>query len=305
MPRMGRLHIDGGYYHVIERGLERRRIFSGNDDKEDFLERLGIGLAQANCQCLAFAIMSNHYHLLIRVSSKPLSLLMSKLLSGYATQYNRRKNRSGYVFQNRYKSILCDADNYLLELIRYIHLNPLKAKMVENMDALGCYRWTGHAGLIGKHIQEWYSRREVLQLFGTTRKIALNRYRNFIEEGTNIAVAKDLSGGGLVRSYGGWDSVKCLRKEHEIRIGDERILGDSDFVESVLRNDILKINQQTDWQNKGWDIGAHRAVTKRTSELGFNSKKFNLFLGYERDWNFINGISLIFGYQPARYFKGK
>lgn len=133
MPRIGRLHLEGGYYHVIGRGLERRRIFSGDDDKDDFLERLGLGLAQTDCQCLAFAMMSNHYHLLIRVSTKPLSVLMSKLLGGYATQYNRRKNRSGYVFQNRYKSILCDADNYLLELVRYIHLNPLKAKMVEDI----------------------------------------------------------------------------------------------------------------------------------------------------------------------------
>ncbi len=251
---MGRLHIDGGYYHVMGRGLERRRIFSGNDDKEDFLERLGIGLTQTNCQCLAFAVMSNHYHLLIRVSNQPLSFLMSKLLSGYATQYNRRKNRSGYVFQNRYKSILCDADNYLLELIRYIHLNPLKATMVESIDALDRYRWTGHAGLIGKHIQRWHPRREVLKLFGRSRKTALNCYRNFIEEGVNATVDKDLSGGGLVRSYGGWESVKLLRKEHEVRIGDERILGDSDFVESVLRSDILKINKQTDWQKKGWDI---------------------------------------------------
>ena len=254
MPRTGRLHLDGGYYHVIGRGLERRRIFSGDDDKEDFLERLGIGLAQAKCQCLAFAVMSNHYHLLIRVSDKPLSLLMSKLLSGYATQYNRRKNRSGYVFQNRYKSILCDADSYLLELIRYIHLNPLKAKMVESVDALDRYRWTGHASLADKHSQHWYSRNEVLHLFSRNQKTALKRYRSFIEEGVVTPSNKDLSGGGLIRSYGGWESVRFARQEHEARIGDERILGGSDFVESVLKNDILKLNIQTNWQKNGWNI---------------------------------------------------
>ena len=132
MPRHGRLHLPGGYYHVMGRGLERRSIFAGDEDKKDFLERLGVGLEQTRSQCLAFAMMSNHYHLLIRVSSEPLSQLMGKVLSGYATCYNYRKKRSGYVFQNRFKSILCDADNYLLELIRYIHLNPLRANMVDS-----------------------------------------------------------------------------------------------------------------------------------------------------------------------------
>ncbi len=145
------------------RGLERRHIFSSNDDKIDFLERLGIALEQTDSECLAFAIMSNHYHLLIRVSLSPLSHLMSKLLSGYATYYNHRKKRSGYVFQNRFKSILCDADNYLLEFIRYIHLNPLKANMVNTLAQLDCYRWTGHADIMGKHAQPWHNQKAVLQ----------------------------------------------------------------------------------------------------------------------------------------------
>ena len=96
--------------------------------------RLGEGLEQTHIQCLAWALMSNHYHLLLRVSDQPLSKLMSRLLSGYATQYNIRKRRSGYVFQNRYKSILCNEDEYLLELVRYIHLNPLKVKIVRTLS---------------------------------------------------------------------------------------------------------------------------------------------------------------------------
>lgn len=254
MPRIGRLHIDGGYYHVMGCGLERRRIFSSDDDKQDFLDRLGIGLEQTGCQCLAFAMMSNHYHLLIQVSSQPLSKLMSKLLSGYATHYNYRKKRSGYVFQNRYKSILCDADTYLLELIRYIHLNPIKANMLDSVVKLDRYRWTGHAGLTGKHVYAWHDCSAVLSLFSRQRKVAIRRYREFIQDGISNGVNQNLSGGGLVRSYGGWDSIKLLRKDHEVRIGDERILGNSDFVEMVLKNDLLKINTHTDWQNKGWNI---------------------------------------------------
>jgi len=254
MPRQGRLHIPGGYYHVIGRGLERRRIFAGVEDKNDFVERLGEGLERTQCQCLAWAIMSNHYHLLIRVSSQPLSKLMSPLLSGYATKYNRRKKRSGYVFQNRYKSILCDADNYLLELIRYIHLNPLKAGVVSNLAELDRYRWTGHAGLMGNHVQAWHNREEVLELFGKKIKSARVHYRTFVSEGVSEMRKINYSGGGLVRSYGGWDTVKYLRKDHEVRIGDERILGDSDFVEEVLKNDKLDISLKSQLQQKGLDL---------------------------------------------------
>ncbi len=118
MPRTGRLHIPGGYYHIIGRGLERRNIFKQTVDKTDFLERLGIGLERVEAKCLAWVVMSNHYHLLVCNGNQPLSKLMGPILGGYASKYNRRHKRCGYVFQYRYKSILCDADEYLLELIR-------------------------------------------------------------------------------------------------------------------------------------------------------------------------------------------
>ena len=254
MPRQGRLHIPGGYYHVMGRGLERRRIFESAVDKKNVLVRLGEGLESAQSQCLAWAIMSNHYHLLIRVSSKPLSKLMSPLLSGYGTQYNHRKKRSGYVLQNRYKSILCDADNYLLELIRYIHLNPLKAKVVDTLSTLDRYPWSGHAGVMGNHAQPWHASAEVLSLFGKRLKSARYHYRQFVSEGITEVKNQDMSGGGLIRSYGGWEAVQFQRKEHEARIGDERILGNSDFVAAVLKSDKLPIDQKTQWQQKGWDI---------------------------------------------------
>ena len=254
MPRRGRLHSPGGYYHVMGRGSERRKIFSGIMDKEDFLFRLGEGLEQTHIQCLAWALMSNHYHLLLRVSDQPLSKLMSRLLSGYATQYNIRKRRSGYVFQNRYKSILCNEDEYLLELVRYIHLNPLKVKIVRTLSELDRYRWTGHSGILGRHVQQWQSIKDVLRLFGRQSKSAKARYREFVKAGITSNKGMDLSGGGLVRSYGGWEAIANLRKEHTARIGDERILGDSDFVEKSLKQDRLQLDQKTYWIQKGWDL---------------------------------------------------
>ena len=224
MPRRGRLHIEGGYYHVIGRGLERRYIFSEAEDKENFLLRLGDNLERSHVQCLGWALMSNHYHLLLRVGSKPLSLLMAPLLGGFGGYYNRRHRRSGYVFQNRYTSILCGADNHLLELVRYIHLNPLRANIVENLSALEQYRWTGHAGMIRpKYRRTWHDVDPALNLFGNSRQCAVAAYRQFMSFVGDYKGASNLSGGGLVRSYGGWETISRLRKEHISCIGDERI----------------------------------------------------------------------------------
>ncbi len=131
------------------RGLERRRIFNSDTDKQDFLNRLSDSLAETGTECLAWSLMTNHYHLLVWVGDTPLSELMRKLLSGYATDYNRRHRRVGYVFQNRYKSILCDTDSYFLQLVRYIHLNPVKARLIKTVNALEQYPWTGHTALNG------------------------------------------------------------------------------------------------------------------------------------------------------------
>ena len=254
MPRRGRLHIPGGCYHIIGRGLERRFIFDAIEDKEEFLSRLGYNLNRCQVQCLAWALMSNHYHLLIRASQKPLSKLMAPLLSGYAGYYNRRYHRSGYVFQNRFKSILCDADNYLKELVGYIHLNPLRAAMVENSKELERYRWTGHAGVFGRHRQIWHDVNAMLEFFGESGSIALQQYRDFVLQGQRNSAERHLSGGGLVRSAGGWEALSRLRKEHTCRNGDERILGSSNFVEQDLKQDDLEVDLKSNLERAGWNL---------------------------------------------------
>ncbi len=197
--------------------------------------------------------MSNHYHLLIQVGEDPLSHLMRRLLSGYATNYNIRNKRSGYVFQNRYKSILCDEDNYFLELIRYIHLNPIKVRMLKDISALDVYPWTGHSALMHEKPNDWQKTDEVLSRFRTQKAAARRHYRAFIVEGMTEK-SSDMSGGGLIRSYGGWQEISKLRKNHETRIGDERILGDSDFVQRVIKNDEIKLEETLLLKQKGWDL---------------------------------------------------
>lgn len=124
---------------------------------------------------------------------------------------------------------------------------------LENSDAL-CFAWTGHAGLLGKHVQSWHSIDDILRLFSAERREARQRYREFIADGMVKQEPVDLSGGGLIRSYGGWESLTRMRAEHVARIGDERILGSTDFVEMALMDDTLCLDKQTEYEQMGWDL---------------------------------------------------
>jgi hypothetical protein len=179
---------------------------------------------------------------------------MAPVLGGFGGYYNRRHCRSGYVFQNRFKSILVDADSYLKELVRYIHLNPVRAGIVENVNELERYQWTGHAGVYGRHHQKWHSINKMLSYFGHSRKSAILNYRVFLSDTENNSFATSLSGGGLVRSVGSWEALSRLRKEHVATIGDERILGDSDFVSNALRQDELNLEYKSYLERSGWSL---------------------------------------------------
>ena len=129
MPRLARLDAPDVVHHVIIRGIERKKIFRDDKDRHNFIARLEELLPATNTACYAWALLSNHAHFLLRSGDAGLSNLMSRLLTGHAVQFNRRHRRHGQLFQNRYKSIICQEDAYLLELVRYIHLNPLRAKI--------------------------------------------------------------------------------------------------------------------------------------------------------------------------------
>jgi putative transposase len=159
---------------------------------------------------------------------------MRKLLTGYVVNFNRRHRRYGHLFQNRGKSIVCEEDPYLQELTRYIHLNPLRAGIVKNMDELDVYPCTGHAVLMENQSHQWQGRDTILAQLGRTRKEATKLYRHFVEEGILMEKRTDLTGGGLVRNQGGWAEVVCLRQRHASTASDSRILGGGTFVGTVL-----------------------------------------------------------------------
>lgn len=254
MPRDKRLQIVGGIYHVISRGIERRDIFIDDKDRNEFLIRIEILLEKSDAQCLAWVLMNNHFHLLIRTGKESLSNLMRKLLTGYAVFFNRKHNRHGYLYQNRYKSVLCQEDIYLQELVRYIHLNPLRAGAVRSMRELDKYPWSGHSVLVGERRNKWQEIKEVLLLFGDTEKIAINSYKEFMRAGIGMGERKDLMGGGLLRSAGGWNGVKELRKNKERWQGDERILGEGNFVERILKEFDEGFDRKERLRREGWDI---------------------------------------------------
>jgi putative transposase len=193
-------------------------------------------VSETETSCLAWALIPNHFHLLLRTGNTPISTVMRRLLTGYAIRFNHRHHRQGRLFQNRYKSILCQQERYLLELVRYIHLNPLRAGMVDSLKSLDAYAYCGHSRLIGIIKDDWQAVAAVLAFFDSHRRGALARYRRFLKDGISQGKRSDLTGGGLVRSAGGWVALKSKRgKESDLK-GDERILGESEFVKQVLAN---------------------------------------------------------------------
>ncbi len=139
MPRQARLDAPATLHHVMVRGIERTTIFRDDTDREDFVTRLAQLAGQGALMIYAWALLPNHAHLLLRTGARPLARSMRSLLTGYAGAFNRRHHRVGHLFQNRYKSVVVEEEPYLLELVRYLHLNPLRAKLVQTLRALDRY----------------------------------------------------------------------------------------------------------------------------------------------------------------------
>lgn len=264
MPRKGRIDAAGALHHIICRGIERRKIFRNDTDKDDFIDRLSRVLMETQTSCYAWALLSNHLHLLLRTGNAPIATIMRKVLTGYVVAFNRRYRRNGHLFQNRYKSILCQEDNYLLELVRYIHLNPLRAKLVGSIEELDSYVYCGHSVVMGRKGSEWQDVNKVLDMFSSQEVSARRSYRDFVVNGMEMGRRPDLIGGGLIRSSGGWQAVKGLRKNKIHLKGDERILGDSDFVLDVLNNQNERMELRFRLREQGYDF---EKVIDRVSKL--------------------------------------
>jgi REP-associated tyrosine transposase len=251
MPRQARIDAPGALHHIICRGIERRPIFKDDEDHNDFVRRLAILLPQTSTRCYAWALIPNHFHLLLKTGEVPIAILMRRLLTGYAISFNRRYRRHGHLFQNRYKSILCQEETYLLELIRYIHLNPLRARRVTSLEELVTYPWCGHGGLLGQREVQWQATSEILAHFGKRLSSARRHYQDFVADGVGQGKRPELTGGGLIRSSGGWKQLQEQAGADLRRKSDERILGDGDFVEATLAEAEEVLERQARYRQQG------------------------------------------------------
>jgi REP element-mobilizing transposase RayT len=217
------------------RGLERRIIFRDDRDRTDFVARVARLAEPGAWTVFAWALLPNHAHLLVRTGNRPLPRTMRSLLTGYAGAFNRRHHRVGHLFQNRYKSIVVEEEPYLLELVRYLHLNPLRAKVLATLRALDRYPWTGHSALLGTVPRPWQDTQTILRQFGPSPTRATRAYRAFVAAGIPQGRRPEFQGGGLLRSQGGWAAVSALRRGREAYRGDERVLGGTEFVAQLQR----------------------------------------------------------------------
>ncbi len=281
MPRVARIDTPGLLQHVMIRGIERRKIFCDDKDREDLIDRLSALLPETKTGCYAWAFLPNHAHFLFRGGPKGIAALMRRLLTGYAVSFNKRHRRHGQLFQNRYKSIICQEDAYLHELVRYIHLNPLRAKIVIDLRELDKYAYCGHSALMGKKEREWQEVEFVLRYFGERMGDARKKYRSYVEKGIEQGRRPELVGGGLIRSLGGWDAVKKIGLRGQDRIkSDQRILGEGDFVNEVLSETEKQFSRKYRLKSLGYDF---ERVSDRVSDIFQLNKEYITGKGRQRD----------------------
>ncbi len=271
MPRQARLDAPGTLHHVMVRGIERKNIFDDDEDRRNFVSRMGDLSSETDTTIYAWSLMSNHAHILLRSGAAGLPGFMRRFLTGYAVYFNRRHSRHGHLFQNRYKSIICEEDAYFRELVRYIHLNPLRTELVKNLSELDRYRWCGHAVLMGRVRAAWQDRDYVLRWFGQVEGPARKAYRRYVEEGIEEGRRPELVGGGLIRSMGGWSQVISMRSLGHRELSDERILGSGNFVDEVINDGNRAIRHQFKGRALSEKIKQH--IIESCLEEGVNIKE--------------------------------
>lgn len=217
MARKQRIHYPGAYYHVILRGNAGDPIFFSDNDRYRLYLILQYAVEKFRCRIHAFCLMRNHLHFVMQVEDVPLSRIMQNISLRFTKWINYTQARTGHLFQGRYKALLIDADAYLLELVRYVHLNPVRAGASATLTE---YPWNGHRGYLGVEQIPWLTTEHVLSMFSARKDQAHAAYEQFMNDG--------LSEG----RRGEFHSGSC----------EGRILGDDQFTDGILD----KVHQQTE-----------------------------------------------------------
>jgi len=183
MPRKSRITVPGAIHHIMARGNEGKQIFSDDEDREFFLNNLEQNLRQSGYLLYAWCLMGNHYHLLLRVNESPLGNFMRQVNSRYAQYFRKKSKTRGYFFQDRYKSIVSQDQNYIEQMVRYIHLNPVRAGICKTLKELDNYPWSGHSVLMRSRTLSVQNTQDVLLCFARNKSEALMLYRSFLKDG--------------------------------------------------------------------------------------------------------------------------
>lgn len=240
MPRQKRIEVPGALYHIMSRGLDGHNLFQKDEDRLYFLSLLGKQLEKFECRCYGWALQDNHYHLLIRPRGRDLGLLMRRLNSNYARFFNKKYKRRGYLFQDRYKSIATQEYIYFKELIRYIHLNPIRAGIVKSIEKLDVYQWTSHYDLMNGSRFNWLFTMEILGRFNYKKEDALKQYRRFLKEGINSENEKK--------------DEFYIPYQNKGKNEDIRVIGDPEFVRRALKMDVSYITRRNRLRREGKDL---------------------------------------------------
>lgn len=272
MPRSARLDAPGVLHHVLIRGIRSRSIFKDDRDRENFLERLGKLLQETRTACYAWALLPDHAHLLLRTGSVPLATVMRRLLTGYVVSFNHRHRRHGDLLQDRYKSVVCQENPYLKELVRYIHLNPLRRGITLSLAKLSVDACSGHSAILGNKKRPWQDVGFVLHSFGKSAGHARRSYLAYVKSGIGQGRRDDLTGGGLIRSLGSRTEIKRIRSKGNLHVkGDERILGDSKFVDSILCKTKNRTSLHREGKRHGYDL--RQVMDRVATVLGSDVKQ--------------------------------
>ena len=188
MARKPRVEIQGGLYHILSRGNNRQVIFGGDEDYLKMLSLVAETKRKLPFYLYAYCLMPNHLHMLVERREDAISRVMHRVLTGYCMYHNRKYKKVGHVVQGRYKAILCQSDQYLAELVRYIHLNPVRAKMVRKPEA---YFYSSHRAYVGLNNERLVDTERVLRYFGATKRLARARFELFVRAGIKEGARKE------------------------------------------------------------------------------------------------------------------
>ena len=256
MPRKPRLSVPGALHHIMSRGIEGHPIFNDAIDREHFVSLLSAEIKRSGYKCYAWVLMKNHYHLLVRANESPLYCLMRPLNSKYARWFRKKYKSRGYLFQDRFKSLATQDQGYIEELVRYIHLNPLRAGICKTFAELDRFSWSGHAVLISRRYCAFQDVRTVLRRFSHDPGIAVQKYRTYMQ---------DRAGGADTGNF-----IDIVRKSNT-EVSDRKdlrcwVIGDPAFVKAALKQDAAKRLQLAACAKNGWTM--KKVVEEVSQQLG-------------------------------------